>query len=181
MRLTASMLACVALGLAACDSGQVPPPGQSRDVVPTQQLAGDEVLLRGQGLVAGVEAFYFAAGKTEVEAALERTLGDPVASGDMSECGAGPMQFSSYPGGLSVNFQDGNLVGWTLAAEDPSISVIGEVQVGSSESDARNADGFTQLPETSLGEEFTIGPRIGGLLKDGEVAMLYAGNQCFFR
>jgi hypothetical protein len=32
-----------------------------------------------------------------------------------------------------------------------------------------------------LGEEFALGPKIGGFIKADKVEMLYAGTQCFFR
>lgn len=183
MRRAATLFTAVFLGLAitGCDSGAVPPPGQSRDVAAPQPLASNEVLLRGEGLVAGVEAFYFAAGQREVEAALARALGEQVANGTMAECGAGAIEFASYSGGLAVHFQEGNLVGWKLGGDDQPISVTGDVQIGTSADEARAADGFTPVAETTLGEEFTLGPRIGGLIADNRVAMLYAGTQCFER
>ena len=40
------------------------------------------VQVRGEGLTAGTEAFYFAAGQAEVEAALAKTLGAKLRSGE---------------------------------------------------------------------------------------------------
>ena len=86
------------LALAACDSGSVPPPGQEPLRASKPQVAENEVVLRAEGLVAGPEAFYFSAGKNEVEAALTAALGEPVERSENAECGIGPMEFTEYPG-----------------------------------------------------------------------------------
>ena len=104
------------LALAACGDSGVPPPGQEKLRASEPQVAANEVVLRAEGLVAGPEAFYFSAGRSEVEAALTATLGDPVERSENAECGSGLMQFTEYQGGLIVNFQSGNMTGWNLSA-----------------------------------------------------------------
>ncbi|MEO0689566.1 MAG: aspartate-semialdehyde dehydrogenase [Pseudomonadota bacterium] len=173
-------LALLALGVAACDSG-VPAPGQEPLRASAPQVAEDEVVLRAQGLVAGLEAFYFAAGRSEVEAALKPILGEPAKRRDIEECGAGPMSFSEYANGLVVNFQRGNLVGWTQSPNESAARVMGDVQIGTAQDEVADVDGFAAIEGSTLGDEFAIGNAVGGFFEDDKVAMLYAGTQCFMR
>ncbi len=177
------------LALASCDSGEVPTPTEQQTLrPPSPEVAADAVELSGEGLTAGVEAFYFSAGKVEVETALAGVLGDATRAVSNEECGAGPMQFTDYPGGLTVNFQDGTLVGWLRRApqdgDSPatgSVSVAGDVQLGTSRADAEASGGLSMIEGSTLGEEFALGDRIGGFFEANSVSMLYAGTQCFFR
>ena len=178
-----------ALVLAGCDNGDVPSPAerqQGETAVPA--LAADVVELRAEGLSAGPEAFYFAAGQKEVEASLARTLGPMLRSGENPECGAGAITFSDFPGGLTAHFQQGRLVGWnwhlTQDGDTPAsgtVRLAGKVQVGSPRADAEAAPGFAPVEGSTLGEEFALGERIGGFIAGDKVEMLYAGTQCFFR
>ena len=166
------------LALAACDSAQTPAPPEPTPV----EVDADLVTVRVDGLTAGVEAFYFAAGQTEVEAALSRTLGKPGDTGAMPECGAGPMEFASYPGGLTVNFQNGNLVGWSWTGGTAAIVFSDAFGIGTAKSEVEAMPGFTMIEGSTLGEEFALGEEGPfGFFEDDKVSMLYAGTQCFFR
>ena len=91
-------LGLAALALPACDSGTVPSPAERMND-PAAAVEADidpgKVTLTSQGLTAGAERFYFAAGQTEVETALARALGKPGDTGANTECGAGPMESST--------------------------------------------------------------------------------------
>jgi len=175
---TAFSLAAVVL-LAACDSGEVPRPGQELRG-PSRQVAEDEVLLHAEGLVAGPEAFYFAAGRSEVEAALGKVMGEPLERSENPECGAGPMEFTEYAGGVIVNFQKDNLVGWNSSDKFGPSRVEADVQIGMARAEASEANGFAEVETSTLGDEFSLG-RLGGFFDGDEVVMLYAGAQCFKR
>ncbi len=175
------IIAAAALTLAACDSGEVPAPGQEPLRPSTPQVAADEIELRADGLVAGPEAFYFAAGQKEVESAVEKVLGIAPDRSTNAECGAGPIQLTRFGDDLALNFQDGSLVGWTAYAADDSVQIVGDVQVGTARADASQAKGFKPFTESTLGEEFSLGDRIGGIVEDDAVSLMYAGTQCFFR
>ena len=140
----------LALALSACGDSGVPPPGQEPLRASTPQVAEDEVVLRGQGLVAGPEAFYFSAGRNEVEAALLPILGEPTERSENPECGVGAMQFSEYPDGLIINFQRGNLVGWNSRDKVGASRVQGDVQIGSTRAEAQEAKGFAAIPASTL-------------------------------
>lgn len=179
------LLAFAALTLAACDSG-VPPPGQEPLRTSTPQVAADEVQLRTDGLVAGVERFYFAAGRNEVDGALTSVIGEPFATASNEECGAGPLEMTRFRGGLMVQYERGYLVGWIFERDErgssPSISVAGDVQLGTPLVEAEAADGFVLIENSTLGTEFTLGDKMGGLVgEDGKVSALYSGKQCFMR
>ena len=184
------LLACAVLALAGCDSGTVPnPAGGGGDAGSRAAVRENEVDLRRDGLAAGPEAFYFAAGKSEVEAALARALGEASGSSSNADCGAGPIDFTDYPGGLAVHFQQGRLVGWNWrspqegdAATKGTIRLSdGPVGVGSTRAEAEQTPGFARIITSTLGEEFSLGPSIGGFIENDAVSMLYAGTQCFFR
>ncbi|MGB3711759.1 MAG: aspartate-semialdehyde dehydrogenase [Erythrobacter sp.] len=181
MRRLACLLAV--LPLAACDSGTVPSPAdrQNGQIAESGEVARDFVALHGEGLVAGTEAFYFAAGRSEVERALEAALGPIVESSENPECGAGPIESSQWPGGLTVNFHDGNLVGWTLREGARNIQIDADVAIGTPRSTAEDVSGYTPIEDSTLGEEFALGENLGGFIEGDTVTMLYAGTQCFFR
>ncbi|MCK0128137.1 aspartate-semialdehyde dehydrogenase [Erythrobacter sp. F6033] len=171
------------LGVAACDSSNVPSPAERQSGAAAPIEAVDETLvsLRGDGLAAGAEAFYFAAGQNEVTAALTATLDERTGGGPMPECGAGPMENASFSGGLTVNFKDGIFVGWFHNNGSDQIAVDGEFGIGASRADVEALPGFTLIEDSTLGEEFALGDRIGGFFENGKVSTIYAGTQCFFR
>lgn len=178
-----------ALVLSGCDSGDVPSPAERQQGEAAQAaVAANAVELRGEGLTAGSEAFYFAAGQAEVEAALAKALGAKLRSGENRECGAGPVTFTDYAGGLTAHFQQGRLVGWNWHAPQDgdtlasgTIRLPGTVQLATPRAEAEAATGFAKVEGSTLGEEFALGQNIGGFIKADAVEMLYAGTQCFFR
>ena len=173
-----------ALALAACGGSDVPSPAerlsQSETGAVAEIIEPGKVLLRSEGLVAGPDAFFFAAGQNEVEAALTRALEVPGEVMDMPECGAGPMQSSSYPGGLTVNYRDGILVGWFVDETSENVEVEG-LAVGVTAADVEAISGFARIEGSTLGDEFMLGGAMAGFIEDGAVSMIYSGTQCFFR
>lgn len=186
-----AVVAITALALAACDSGAVPSPAEGDGAAAGGgvTVAENVVDLRTDGMAAGAEAFYFAAGKSEVEAALARTLGEATGRSANAECGAGAIEFTDFPGGLAVHFQQGRLVGWNwrlpqegdAAAKGTIRLAAGDVAIGSTRGVAEQAPGFARITASTLGEEFSLGPSVGGFIENDAVSMLYAGTQCFFR
>ncbi|BDI61365.1 aspartate-semialdehyde dehydrogenase [Qipengyuania nanhaisediminis] len=170
--------------LAACGSNDVPSPAEREAGTEpvSEALAPDRVALHGEGLVAGAEAFYFAAGRSEVEGALAAALGKATDTIEMDECGAGPMTSTVYDGGLTVNFQEGGLVGWILTEASDRIEVDADVTLGMARADAGATESFMAIEDSTLGEEFAIASdKVGGFMEDDRVSLLYAGAQCFMR
>jgi len=178
-----------ALALAGCNGGGGPEGSETPEAAASQApVAVNAVELRGEGLVAGPEAFYFAAGQKEVEASLAKALGAPLRTGDNAECGAGPITFTDFAGGLTVHFQKGSLVGWNWHAPQDgdraatgTVKLAGPVQLGSARAVVEAAPGFAAVEDSTLGEEFSLGDKMGGFIEGDVVEMLYAGTQCFFR
>jgi hypothetical protein len=179
-----------ALALAGCDGGAAPDATATGETQAEAQaqIAANSVQLRGDGLAAGAESFFFAAGQAEVEAALAKALGPKLRGGENPECGAGPVTFTDFAGGLTAHFQDGKLVGWNWhlpqdgdAAATGTISLAGTVQLGSRRAAVEGVPGFAKLEGSTLGEEFTLAGKIGGFITGDRVEMLFAGTQCFFR
>lgn len=172
--------------LTACDSGQVPSPADRlAGDVPVDVVNEGLVALHGEGLVAGSESFYFAAGQNEVETAIAKVLDEAGTTNTIEECGAGPMSMTSFPGELTVNFQEGSLVGWNIGTapvgEDKKIQIDSDVSIGMPTEDLAKATGYAPIEGSTLGEEFALSDRVGGFVDKGAVSMLYAGTQCFFR
>ncbi|NNC60325.1 MAG: aspartate-semialdehyde dehydrogenase [Erythrobacter sp.] len=176
-----SLFLAGALALAACGSDIPSPAEQLQAEGQAEPVREDAVVLKGDGLAAGAEAFLFAAGRSEVEYALERVLGEPSGRLSNDECGAGPMNFTNFDGGLTVNFQDGRLVGWYFDEPNAAISTATGLTVGTARDEVMATRGFSALEESTLGEEFAVGDQLGGFLDDDAVSGLYAGTNCFFR
>ncbi len=172
--------------LAACDSGTVPSPSErmnDRADPAAPVIADNAVELRAEGLAAGSEAFFFSAGRSEVEGALTASLGEPEGRTIGEECGAGRMEFTSFPGALTVNFQDGFMVGWVLGEQEggANIALQSGLKPGAPRSEVEGTTGYAPITDSTLGEEFALGGKIGGFLEEDRLTMLYAGTQCFFR
>ncbi|WP_298304547.1 aspartate-semialdehyde dehydrogenase [uncultured Erythrobacter sp.] len=182
-----SLSVCLlSVALVSCDSGQVPSPAdRMAGDVPVDIVDEGLVALHGEGLVAGAESFYFAAGRNEVEAALANVLGEPVSRNEIDECGAGAMAMTSYSSELTVNFQGGSLVGWNIgtAPEDEAsnIQIDADVAIGMPAAKLADTAGYSPIEGSTLGEEFALSNAMGGFVDKGTVSMLYAGTQCFFR
>ncbi|MEO9609062.1 MAG: hypothetical protein ABJH22_01755 [Marinomonas sp.] len=170
------------MALAACDSGAVPSPAErqlQQSAAPV--LAEDVIVLSPQGIGLGAKTLYFSADKAEVMSALDLALGQPIASNDNMECGAGRVASATYALGLSVNFQNDHFAGWSTNDRTGALRVAGAVQVGMTRDAAETAAGYSLIAGSSLGEEFTLGAQMGGFVEDDGVNMIYAGTQCFFR
>ena len=176
------IVAFTTLALSACDSGAVPSPSERQEQIElAEPVDPNQIKLNGDGLVAGAEAFYFAAGRWEVEASLIEILSDPINRQSNDECGAGPMEFTQFPSGLTVNFQGGRLVGWLLDEDAENISVIGDVTVGTERAEVEAHPDLNAIADSTLGEEFILSGAVAGFIEDDKVSKLYAGVQCFFR
>ena len=184
-----------ALALAACQSE--PPPSEAADgesagapkvAAPAEQgklrLTGDAVTITGP---LGT-SLAFGSQREAVEKEVSGILGVPGGRDTNGECGAGPMEFTHYPGGLTLNFQDGKLVGWTLtsSAQPGGIATASGIGPGSPASAAIEALAATAIDDSTLGDEFysdanSIGGFFAGEGAARTVDSLYAGTTCFFR
>jgi hypothetical protein len=135
--------------------------------------------LDGNGIAPTVSGLRIDFGRAQVGVidTVSRLLGeDPSSIGTNSECGAGPITSAQWDDGLTLNFMDGNFVGWT--SSDPSLPAAGGVQAGQ----PRLEMPPVSFQVTSLGSEFVRGEVFGILDEtETEIALVYAGTTCFFR
>ena len=172
MRRSGWLLPALLLGLPACDDGLTP---GGKDPVPSTLVLG------GGGFEAGGSDIPFSADRAQAEKALATVLGEPENREENAECGAGPMQFTRYDSGFTVNFQDGRLTGWFFDAANPKVALENGVTVGTPRDRVAGSPQFEPIEGSTLGEEFALGDAVGGFIVDGKVASLYAGVNCFFR
>lgn len=184
--------ACAAL--AACSpasetSTSEPTRAEASNAKPPAVAPGT-VRLGGEGLtVTGPmgTSLAFGSPRETVEQELARALGPATDRTSLAECGAGAMDFTSYISGLTLNFQDNQLVGWTLRREETEgpVRTDADIAVGSSEADVIKAYGIKRVENSTLGDEFTSAAGIGGFLSGSGagtvVESLHAGTTCFFR
>jgi hypothetical protein len=106
--------------------------------------------------------------------------GPPAETGENSECGAGPLQFSTWSDGLTVWSQDGAFAGWAINAAGPT--TMDGLGVGTTRAQLEGGGTTVSLPQSTLGTEFAAGS-VYGLLDSpqGAVSTLWAGVSCNFR
>lgn len=179
----------VAVMTIAMLAGCVDPVGQKQA---DEADAGSElapIILQPDGVSQGEDmSFPYGAEKTKVIAMLERF--GPVYQNGNDECGAGPMvQVFSHATGLTLNFQEDQLVGWYFDGDGKTVRTAQNITVGSPRVDLEKAMSVEMEPESTLGIEFfsRLGETgyIGGFLSDESenavVESLYSGTNCFFR
>ena len=118
-------------------------------------------------------------------AAVSAVLGAATEESANEECGAGPMQFASF-GTLTLNFQDGAFVGWSLRGPPgtPPLRSATGLGIGTPRDQIMGeGQGPLEVSETSLGTQFDARGIIGllsGPEPDATVTALWAGTNCIF-
>ena len=183
MRFLALVMAMVAL--AACTpAGSVNKDDASGD----HEQTAAQLIVSGQGLaVSGPlgTTLSFGSPRETVEVETAKLAGPAVGRSENDECGVGPMQFTAFPGGLTLNFQEGQFVGWFLngeaAAKTDKGTAIGDPM-----------DAFVKAHEAQPFEDGTLGIEyfsnaddVGAVGGEGPASdtidSLFAGTNCFFR
>lgn len=153
------------------------------------------VALDGEGLrfidKASGKASLLAFGvpRAQAEEALARFAGKLDDRSSNEECGAGTMEFTRFDA-MTLNFQEGKFVGWFLGNESgaSAYSTPSGISVGTTRADASKSATLSYVPDSTLGEEFSIGTGdhvVGGIFAEpgdqAKVDALFAGDNCFFR
>ena len=157
---------------------------------PAAPFPAAALVLSSDGIaVKGDKGLTFGSARGAVEALASRSLGTEPQRGRNAECGAGPMDFSSY-GPLQLLFQDGKLAGWYLARGDgPRIVTVDGIAPGA-RMDALAAERQVRpIADSTLEGEFEYLSGTGGMvtgfyqgdLRSGTITALAAGTTCFFR
>jgi len=191
-----SLLPLALVAASAACSYATPPPQSAGQVAeyanPRAGLNGQELRLISGGLASGTPGlhtnriFEFGMARAEIVAAVAAIRSPATGSEANQECGAGPMEFTRF-GPLTLNFQHGRFVGWSLdgpASAQPIEEEMG-LGIGSARAHLTDGDaGEARIETTTLGVEFDAGG-IHGLLgsdaPDAVVTHLWAGTDCQFR
>ncbi|QDX25306.1 hypothetical protein FPZ54_04200 [Sphingomonas suaedae] len=133
---------------------------------------------RARQLEFGVERAIVARG-------AEAALGKAGATGRNGECGEGAMDFAKFDG-LTLWFQDDKFVGWFLDGATPKLTTASGAGIGSTRAQVADALAIRDVPDSSLGREFTTASgSFSGLLEgqgdDAKVTALWSGQACIFR
>jgi len=120
----------------------------------------------------------FGSPKDEAMSAIAAVAGAATDTGEMSECGPGPLTYADYGNGLRVWFNAGTLSGWESTGELTTMDGL------SAEADRAEVEaaGVTEFTRDTLEDEFDLNG-IFGIMEPGgqEVALLHVGDNCFMR
>ena len=210
--MTKTLPLALALVLAACaspdDSGTAPdadstsvpatdsrgPSPEASGVLPSALGAPDDLDLRpsAEGLVfenaATGETYTLAFGSPTADAVSTAgaVLGAEPETSASDECGAGPLEFASWPVGFQVLSQEGEFRGWALSESQTGATppaTRNGLNVGLVRSELDERGGLT-VEETSLGTEFAVGGVYGVLNGDepgSVVTNVWSGVSCTAR
>lgn len=182
------LAALATLALAACEGNSLPQAGELPENETELRLAADGLRIidtvpeKGADPVQATLAF--GVDRSATEAQVSALLGEPAETSSNPECGAGAMDFATYPSHLVLNYQDGKLVGWFLDGESPLKTNKG-VQVGDALGNFVLLHRADPVEDSTLGVEYHAESGIGALMTApgdaGRVEAMYAGTNCFFR
>ena len=178
----------LALGAAGCETA---PPTTGEPDQPASQEApglvpGPDGLELLDPLSETTRPFPFGTDRVIVLAALEAILGPPDDFGTNEECGAGPLRYAVWSGGLGTWFRGNEFVGWELAdrpGDDDNVVTGGGLSLGMARPALEDAASPAVEP-TTVGTEFAVGGVRGLLDGDGPgatVSRLWAGTTCAAR
>lgn len=112
---------------------------------------------------------------------ISRVLGEPVPiQVENEEC---QVSFARWSNGLTAWSDGKHFVGWSVAAQAPTLGTTAGVKLGTSRADLQGAY-QAEIFESSLGTEFSAGG-LAGLLDsaraDARITNLWAGQTCIAR
>lgn len=172
------------IAVPACESrdGRPPLPDSTR---PRLHVALDGEGVRIVGAPSGsTRLLPFGSPSSSATATVSQSLGDPAERATNLDCGAGPMEFVAFRGGLMLNVQQDRLVGWTVRpGSDGAPTTMSGIGLGSTRAEldaAYDAD----VRQTTLGTEFSAGSISGVLASDAPTARItdiWAGLSCIAR
>lgn len=210
LRLSPALLAGTILSFAGCSAEPAPQPEPANQaeakvtapgvpvaISPTKPndaaastLAADPRLaVDGEGLrwflqpSGSARPISFGRPRGEVLTSLEVVRG-PARKGTNQDCGAGAVEYASWPDGLSLVFQDGRFVGWGLDSQAAdAITTAAGIGPGSTRDELEAVYSAT-ITQTSLGTEFSAGDMHGvlqGTSAGAKITDMWAGVSCVAR
>lgn len=195
--ITSTALTVAALvALTGCDRSQTtaptepapPPPAVITKAEPPPVQAEGGLAIEGEGLrffdaQGSSRDIPFGTAQAAAIAAVATSTGRPAPTVTTNEeCGAGPIQFAEFPGGLQLLFQNNNFLGWTVT--EPGLTTTDGMGVGSTRASIESSRTIELVTGSTLDGEFTSGD-VHGILSStaaaGTVTHLWAGLSCAFR
>ncbi len=156
----------------------------------TPQAPAALLALDGEGLrvvnaqTGATRAISYGTPGTDAVNVVTALLGGPTDRGANSECGAGPVEFVTFPGGLQLVLQDGLFVGWTARPNDGlPLRTMSNIGLGSTRAELESVY-LATISRTTIGVEFMAGGLQGVLESDAPTARitdLWSGVSCVFR
>lgn len=162
------------------------PPPPSGSAVPS----GSHVALDGSGIMliaaesGATRALAFGTPVDVTLTAISRVLGDPIVRTTNRDCGAGPIEFIAFDGGLFVGVQNNRFAGWTVRPSgSKALRTMSNIGIGSTRA-ALDAAYNVRVTRSTIGTEFMAGGLQGVLASDAANAAitdLWAGAHCVAR
>lgn len=122
--------------------------------------------------------------QSDVLNALERLRG-AAAKGTNLDCGAGRVDYATWPDGLSLVFQRARFVGWGLDSRAAgALTTASGVGPGSTREQLDEVYAGVSVEQTSLGTEFAAGGFSGvidGVNASSKITDMWAGTNCVAR
>ena len=122
--------------------------------------------------------------KADVLNLLDRLRG-PAVKGVNQDCGIGPVEYATWPDGLTLVFQDDRFVGWGLGGRAAGVfSTASGVSPGSSRAQIEAAYADIRVFKSTLGTEFAAGGFAGVLDGPGatsRITYMWGGTSCVAR
>lgn len=179
--------------LTACGEGSLSndKDGQAGDAA--SRLENVALVLLDDGLQLNDDAqttFEFGADQSQVRAALDPVLGEPLDVFEQPRCEPGTLTLTEYSGRLTVNMMDGKLVGWFVDMQgDPKYATPEGVRVGTPRDALEDAYFIIRSGTSPFGAEYsTVGGYVFSVAaslepgSDGQgqqVHTMDAGEVCF--
>jgi hypothetical protein len=155
---------------------------EERPVALTLEGGGVRLIARESG---AARPLAFGTPFADAVAAVSRAEGDPSEQGTQPECGAGPLAFASWTGGLTLYGRDDAFAGWAVSGGNAApYSTMTGLGIGTTREEVEGGGLAVKVFERSLGTEFAAGDLYGLLSGDGPgaaVTHLWAGTTCSFR
>ena len=184
------ILACLT---AACSAS--PQPAQNKVDPPAEANAPaadpaspPKLAIDGEGLrlfdakSGSARPLAFGAPREQVMAAL--AFRGPTETGSSDECSAGRLDHATWPGELTLYFQDDKFVGWAVGEDaGPELTTASGLGIGTTRAELESAYS-PEVFESTLGTEFAAGEIFGifdGPGKSARVTHLWAGASCNMR
>ncbi len=124
--------------------------------------------------------------EAEVMSFLTNLRGKPRDRGVNQECGAGPLGYATWSDGLTVRFNQGRFVGWSVDGRSKGankLTMISGIGTGSTRIQLEKVY-VVKINQTSLGTEFSnngFGGLLSGTKRSDRVTNLWSGTTCLFR